>query len=274
MTRIGISAVLRDEEKNLSQFFYSLESLENCEEVASVSYSFYENDSSDGTPVQLIQWLCGRHYVFKSEKRGWPRFKGKDNRRTQLLARARNTSLLNLMQNQLDYVVIVDVDISIELKHYLGLIHMLRDNDNAVMACASSVQPRQAIDTGNPTSYYDSWALIDRFGRPAIAGLEIPFLSKDDRESWLRGDPVSVQSAFGGLAVVKASAIRQQKALWDGRSGCEHWQFCKSLLRAGEILVSPNLKPSADSGRDGHPFNPQYVESVKNLLQNEGIYST
>lgn len=248
-----------------------MESLEKSNKVSETIYSFYENDSSDGTACEIIKWLKNRNYIFKSERRGWNRFNGKDKRRTQLLARARNTSLMNLMQAKLDYVLIVDVDMHIKTEHCTGLLQVLEDNPQAAMACASSLQGREAIDTGGAASYYDSWALIDRFGRPAIAGLEIPFLDKDDRNNWLNRKPISVQAAFGGLALARASTIREQKALWDGSNGCEHWHFCKTLRRGGEILVIPNMNPQADSGWEGQPFNPQYVARVKQLLSKQGI---
>lgn len=175
------------------------------------------------------------------------------------------------MQSKLDYVLIVDIDMPIETEHCIGLIQALEDNPKAAMACASSLQGREAIDTGGSNSYYDSWALIDRFGRPALDGLEIPFLDKEDRNNWINQTPISVHSAFGGLALVRASVVREQKALWEGSAGCEHWQFCKALRRGGEILVIPNLNPKADSGLEGKPFNPKYVAKIKQILSQQGI---
>jgi len=271
MHKIGVAAVMRDESSKLSRFFAVMEALEKLDEISEVNYSFYENDSDDDTAIKLTRWLSTRNYSFKSEKRGWPRYRDRDKRRTLFLARARNISLRNLTLAKLDYVLLVDVDIAIDINHCTHLIRVLNENKKAVMACASSFQSREAIDTGSPTSYYDSWALIDRFGRPGISGLEIPFLDKNDRHRWLNGIPVSVQSAFGGLAVARANAIRENKALWDGNDGCEHWQFCKSLLPAGEILISPNASPEAESNADGKPFDQKYVEHVKNILSRKGI---
>lgn len=255
----------------MPQFFSTMESLENSNKISEIIYSFYENDSSDDTASEIIKWLKSRNYIFKSERRGWNRFNGKDKRRTQLLARARNTSLMNLMQAKLDYILIVDVDIPIETDHCIGLLQALEDNPEAAMACASSLQRREAIDTGGADSYYDSWALIDRFGRATIDGLEIPFLDKNDRNNWLNQKPISVQAAFGGLALARASTIREQKALWDGSRGCEHWHFCQTLRRGGDILVIPNLNPRANSGMEGQNFHPKYANKVKQILSQESI---
>lgn len=268
---LGVCAVLRNEAENLPAVFQVLEQVERFSELDQIVYSFYENDSVDRSVSLLIDWLRGRTYSCISEVLGVPHWRSEERQRTQLLATARNAALRRLMQRATDYVLILDVDLEFSATDCWRLVDVLQRHPHAAMVCASSIQPLVSIDTGSPWSYYDSWALIDRLDRPALSGLEVPFLDLQDRELWMAGQPIPVQSAFGGLAVVRTSVLRQHMVAWNGDAGCEHWAFCAQVRKGGSVLVVPDVQPrvKTDPGKLG--FHPDYIQAVRELLRQAGV---
>lgn len=268
---LGVCAVLRNEAENLPTVFQELELLEHLSGADSVVYSFYENDSVDHSVSLLTDWLRGRTYSCISEVLGLPHWRSEERQRTQLLATARNAALRRLMQRDTDYVLMLDVDLEFSASDCCRLVDVLLRHPSAAMVCASSIQPLDSIDTGSPWSYYDSWALIDRFDRRALSGLEIPFLDLQDREHWMAGRPIPVQSAFGGLAVVRTSVLRQHKVVWNGDAGCEHWAFCAQVRQGGPVLVVPDVQPRVKRDRGELSLHPEYIQGVRELLRQSGI---
>ena len=59
----------------------------------------------------------------------------------------------------------------------------------------------------------------------------------------MAGLPVSVASAFGGVALLSMDVVREQRLLWNGDAGCEHWAFCAGARRAGPVLACPTVNP-------------------------------
>lgn len=269
--RIGVCAIARNESANLPRFFEAMEALEAVSAIEHVSYSLYENDSFDDTPVKLLGWLKGRSYSLISETLGLPYWRNQEQQRTQLLATARNAALRRLLQRPSDRVLIVDVDLLFTATDCMALLDVLDHSPDAAMACASSIQPLKAIDTGDAWSYYDSWALIDRFGRPGLSGLECPFLDSGDRADWFSGIPVEVQSAFGGLAILRTESALKIGLAWDGALGCEHWSFSQAVRREGSVLAVPLVKPKVVLDAPAVGLRPQYISDVKKLLLNQGI---
>jgi hypothetical protein len=267
-TTIGVCAVLRNESANLPRFFGVMEQLEAS---AHVVYSFYENDSADSSSLCLLNWLQGRDYSFLSETLGLPHWRNQERQRTQLLATARNAALRRVLQRATGYLLIIDLDLIFSVDDCLALLQALLACPSAVMACASSVQPLEAIDTGDAWSYYDSWALIDRFGRQGLSGLAVPFLDIDDRCIWQQGGAVDVYSAFGGMAIVYTEVIRKYAVAWEGSRGCEHWAFCEKVRQAGSIIAVPSVQPRVVTESRDLALRPQYVEGLRDLLREHGI---
>lgn len=268
---LGICAVLRNEAENLPALFKVLEDLESHSEIGQIVYSFYENDSVDQSASLLVDWLRGRTYSFISEVLGLPYWRSEERERTQLLATARNAALRRLLQRPTDYVLILDVDLEFSANDCYRLIDVLNQHPHAAMTCASSIQPLVSIDTGSPWSYYDSWALIDRMDRAALSGLEVPFLDLEDRHRWMTGQPIPVNSAFGGVAVVRTSVLRKHNVTWNGNAGCEHWAFCRQVRQGGSILVLPDPQPRVRTKPSDMGLHPQYINGVRDLLRQHGI---
>jgi hypothetical protein len=268
---LGVCAVLRNEAENLPALFQVLEDLERHSEIDQIVYSFYENDSVDHSASLLIDWLRGKTYSFISEVLGLPHWRSQERQRTQLLATARNAALRRLMQRPVDYVLILDVDLEFTASDCCRLVDVLQQHPSSAMVCASSIQPLKSIDTGSSWSYYDSWALIDRLDRPALSGLEIPFLDLKDRQRWIDGHPIVVNSAFGGLAVVRSTVIRRHTVAWNGDAGCEHWAFCAQVRQGGSVLVVPDVQPRVRTDSSVLGLHPEYINGVRDLLLQEGV---
>ena len=55
-----------------------------------------------------------------------------------------------------------------------------------------------------------------------MTGARVPLWDLDERAAWMAGRPVSVRSAFGGIAVLPMALHRSHRLQWQGDQGCEH----------------------------------------------------
>ena len=259
--RIGLLATLRDESQALPRFFRLLEAHEADSRVDQLFCSFYENDSRDETPELLSAWLSDRPGVLQSERLGAPRLRGREISRTIRMAEARNKALAGFAEEILDWLVVIDADLHAKPYHLWRLIEVLQRDRGVAMACASALQNLPDIFGRSPWSYYDSFALIDKAGRQGITGARVPLWDLDDRASWMAGRPVSVCSAFGGIAVLPMDLLRQLQLQWQGDQGCEHWSFCLAAGQVGRVLACPDVTPLVihqDNSISWHPNYPNH----------------
>jgi hypothetical protein len=241
--KLGVLAVLRDEAANLPRFFAALEDLERQPGIRGLVPSFYENDSCDGTVELLRQWVQGRPGGVISEQLGVARIGGRAPQRTVRLAAARNAALQQLLAWSTDLVLVVDADLQFTAQQVLQLLAVLQSDSRIAMACASAIQNVADLFGRGAWSYYDSWALQDRGGRPGITMAAVPFWTLEDRAAWLAGRPVAVASAFGGMALLRTSTICDHGLHWHGAAGCEHWAFCAGARQAGVVVACPAVTP-------------------------------
>ena len=266
LSGLGILAVLRDEQNTLLPWLAALEQLEQrC--TTPIVYSFLENDSSDATANLLQAWMANRLGSMVSERLGAPSLRhGRAAQRTIALANVRNRALEHLLLHPVQWVAIVDGGLQITAAQIWRLIQQLEKRPNASMLAGSAMQNVPDVFGDGPLSHYDSWALRDRNGRAGITFAENPLWLAIDRERWRAGMPVAVNSAFGGMAVVRRAALEASGARWDGEDGCEHWTFCARLRACGPVLVDPLVRPlvwHADPPR----WTPAYADRVQQALQ-------
>jgi len=262
--RLGLLAIVRDEAGNLPHLLARLEQLERSSAVEMLWCSFYENDSSDDTPVQLARWLERRSGVLISEQLGVPRLQGRLKARTERLAWARNRALEPLLAQSLDLLLVVDADLDFTVEQVMQLISVLRGHDTAVMACASALQNVPDLFGHGPSSYYDTFALLDRGGRRGITHAAVPVWTLEDRAAWLAGRPVPVMAAFGGMAVLRMATVHQLNLRWNGEQGCEHWAFCIAAGQAGSVLACPGINP-----RIWHDRAPQWTLAYRDQRRHQ-----
>jgi len=241
--RIGLLATLRDEAQALPRFFRLLEALEADSRVDRLFCSFYENDSSDGTPKLLEAWLESRPGVLQSERLGAPRLRGREISRTTRMAKARNQALAGFGDEPLDWLVVIDADLYAMPSHIWQLIEVVQRCRGVAMACASALQNTPDIFGRSPWSYYDSYALLDQQNWLGITGALIPLRDLQDRAQWMAGRPVPVKAAFGGIAVLPMAEVRSKRLRWDGSQGCEHWSFCLQAGVSGQVVACPQVTP-------------------------------
>lgn len=266
MARLGVMAVLRDEQSTLDPWLRAFEEMERwC--AAPIVYSFLENDSTDATPASLQAWMAQRPGSLMSERWGAPSLRqGRSAQRTIALAAARNQALERLLRHPVDCVAIVDGGLKIAAAQVFRLMQQLLSRPSAAMLAASAMQNVPDVLGEGPLSHYDSWALRDRWGRGGITFAENPLWQAIDRERWRAGLPVAVNSAFGGMAVVRRSALEASGARWEGERGCEHWAFCAQLRSVGSVLVDPLVRPLVWHA-DPPGWDLAYAHRIQEALQ-------
>ena len=265
--RIGLLSTLRDESQALPRFLSLLEALEADPRVERLFCSFYENDSSDNTPEILDSWLKNRSGVLQSERLGIPRLRGRETSRTMLMAEARNKALAGFADECLDWLVVIDADLYSKPSHLWELIGVLKRDRGVAMACASSLQNLPDIFGRSSWSYYDSFALIDHGGRQGITCARVPLWDLDDRAAWMAGKPVSVRSAFGGIAVLPMDVQRRLELQWQGDQVCEHWAFCLGARQAGQVLACPEVTPLVIHTENSIAWHPTYPDFRRQQLK-------
>jgi hypothetical protein len=136
---LGLLATLRDEAAHLPRFLNLLEQLDGRPEWGPLVCSFYENDSHDGTAEALAAWLQHHRGTLISEQLGVPRLQGRAAARTQRLATARNRALEPLLQQQLDWLLVIDADLQVQPAQVLALHRLLQRYPEAARVSASAV---------------------------------------------------------------------------------------------------------------------------------------
>ena len=207
-------------------------------------YSFYENDSVDDTSKILKEWLEDRQGILLTEKLNHPKWESVPSRsRTEAMAQYRNICLYSLRDKKYDYLFIVDSDIYYANDLFKSMIHLIDNNQMYGMITPNTQQNvSDKFDLSKSTSYFDSWALKDLQGNKGLSFAYNPFVMTADRCKWKRSSPVSVASAFGGISLVRGELLQEEKLIWNGDLGCEHWYFCQKIREMNySIVVHPLL---------------------------------
>ncbi len=237
---IAVISLWRDSQKYI---YKSLKQLSNQEEELgndySFFYSFYENDSLDDTCKILRKWLKGRQGVLLTEKLNHPKWRSVPSKtRTQAMAKYRNLCLDSLRYKKYDYLFIIDSDIYYDNDLFKSMIKLIDNNKLYGMITPNTQQNvPDKFDLNKSSSYYDSWALKDLHGNQALSFAYNPFIIFSDRSKWNKSLPISVESAFGGISLVRGELIQEQKLIWNGDLGCEHWYFCEKIREMNYLII-------------------------------------
>jgi hypothetical protein len=255
----------------------SLKQFEAMEELLStlgvnVVYSFFENDSEDLTPIQLMTWLRDRFGLVASERIGAPRWGSVPSlERVRYQARYRNIALAPLnTYYDYDYLLVADSDVYWEPSLIQGMIERLDNNPDWGMVSPKTTQNvRDYIGDTDKPSYFDSWSLKDLNDRQCLTFAANPFLSPEDRTAWDNNEPVACNSAFGSIAMVKADALQYIDGSfveWDVVDGVEHWEFCAGIRSNGyKVIADPTLSAQVIH-RDEVVPRPEVIQMNKDYL--------
>ena len=238
--KVSVLSMFRDSEEYLGGTLERLSSLEEQEPSIEFEYFFYENDSVDSTVSILEDWLSNRNGLVSSEQLNKAKFSQSTSVERQIdMTNYRNRMLSIARPLESDYSIILDSDVFFDksivrdyLPYFTEGVAMVTPNVLQNIKCQMSDGARE--------SYYDSFALIDRFGNNGMTWASNPFFNKEDREGWERGDPVEVRSAFGGCPMLKSAILNTVS--WSTDGGCEHWNFCRDVSSYGKILVAPSVQ--------------------------------
>ena len=219
-------------------------------------YSFYENDSVDDTSKILKKWLNNREGILLTENLNHPKWQSVPSRsRTKSMADYRNACLSYLRNKSYDYVFVVDSDINYHNDLFSSMINLIDRNSTYGMITPNTQQNvSDRFDSHKSTSYYDSWALKDIQDNQGLTFAYNPFIMISDRYKWDDYLPVSVNSAFGGIALVRGDLLKEEKIIWNGNLGCEHWYFCQKIREMDYlIIVHPLLFAEVKHTNDVNP---------------------
>ena len=243
--KLSVISLFRDSEKFLERLFNKLEAIEKEYEV---EYFFYENDSKDKTRQLIQEWMEDRKGQFIYEDINTPLFGHvTDNERMHLMTQYRNRILNAAKPLKSDYTLIIDSDVDFPnhiAKDYLPYLNdsVSGMNNKNVVMCTPNIKQNINCVMGEPKelSYYDSYALKDTKGSKGMLLSSNPFWEKKDRTLWKHKNPVKVNSAFGGVAMIKSDVLNQVE--WATKGGCEHWMFCERVREHGDIIVIPTIE--------------------------------
>jgi hypothetical protein len=235
--KVSVLSMFRDSEEYLGGTLERLSSLEEQESSIEFEYFFYENDSVDSTVSILEDWLSNRNGLVSSEQLNKTKFSQSTSVERQLdMTDYRNRMLSIARPLESDYSIILDSDVFFEKSIVSDYIPYFAEDVAMVTPNVLQNIKCQMTDTARE-SYYDSFALIDRFGNNGMTWSSNPFFNSDDRNNWDTGKPIEVKSAFGGCPMIRSNILNEVS--WSTDGGCEHWNFCRDVSSYGKILVAP-----------------------------------
>ena len=217
---LNVFMCLRNNGDTLVDTFRSLESIETHFTNYSFHYYIFENDSTDNTPELISNFMQNRSGVYKSETLHTPQWTSVKNvSRTSDMAYYRNAmkQLCNSW-NDSSYSLIIDSNVSFSISTISDFINILHHDQSVAMAT-----PFGYIHD-SPNTYYDTYALKTTAGKRYIPRF-IPSVLK-------------VQSAFGGIAMIRSHALKH--SIWEPDSHSlesEHVSFCKNISSFGCVVI-------------------------------------
>ena len=259
--KISVLSMFRDSESYLEDTLARLSSLEDAEPSVDFEYFFYENDSVDATVPLLEKWMLNREGLLCSEQLGKPKFSQSTSVERQIDMTAYRNNMLSIAKPlDSDYSIILDSDVEFDsslVREYLPYF-----SNEIAMATPNVLQNIKCqMSQGAPESYYDSFALIDRFGNHGMTWAANPFFNIEDRTRWGAGEPVEVKSAFGGCPMIKSKILNAVE--WSTDGGCEHWNFCRDVSSYGKIIVAPLIKVHVNLSESVlRSISPSHMQSV------------
>lgn len=240
MENISVTGLWRNSSEHIKR---TLTSLESIEEVASASYFFYENDSSDDTKEILEEWLHSRTGSMISENLELPKFGSVMSlERLMLMAYYRNKCASQLKDVETEYTLMIDTDVEFSRSDFEILLEEIKSLDcSMVVANTRQPQIRDFVTGASEDSFYDVSALKDKYFNRGIFFSDCPLVLEEDRKLWYSGKPVKISAGFSGFALVKTDFLKKCK--WSTQGEIEHVNLCTELREFGDIYISSRCRP-------------------------------
>lgn len=264
--RISVFSLFRDSEHYLDRLFDLINQMELCTD-ASFEYFFYENDSKDSTVEKLKGWINSKDGKFFSENANEKSYGSTmEPSRVIKMARIRN-KMANLGKPvSSDYTIVFDSDITFDpniINDYLKFSNlnfsMLTPNIRQNVPCK--------MGSGDSTSYYDSWSLMDHEKNQCMTWSSNPFYNSKDRKLFEEQKPIDVFRSFGGFVFIKSEYFNKSKWFSDGQ--LEHWHFCDELRSFAPIYFLPSIQPKVEVNQSSWDHESDVIDFQKKMLSNK-----
>lgn len=264
--RISIFSLFRDSEDYIHDCLKRLDELEKSTN-ADFEYFFYENDSKDNTPLILNEWIKNKQGLFKSETLNEKSYGSTtEASRVIKMAKIRNKMAELGKPVSSDFTIVLDSDVSFDpdmINKYLQYSHlnfsMLTPNIRQNVPCK--------MGSGDSTSYYDSWSLIDHDKNQCMTWSSNPFYRKQDREKFNNNEPIDVYRSFGGFVFIKSEYFNHSE--WVSKGQLEHWHFCDNLRNFAPIYFIPSIRPTVNIEQKKWDHEDLIIARQKHLLENK-----
>ena len=266
---IQVQALFRDSAPHLPRTLKQLLDLTKIDGF-SFSFRFYQNDSKDATVELINEWIAQNNLDAQlySEELNSPKFGSvADNLRVSLLSYYRNK--LKTLAGPVDapLTLLLDTDLIWNNFDFLELVEAIEQLKEAVMVTANTRQNISDKMWGTSSdSFYDVFCLRDSNGESCNYFADSPMNSLEEVNTWKNGQPIRVNSAFGGFALVQSFAYNKVK--WSASKSSEHVNFCYELGRFGDIYIVPTSRPKTEidlSKLNGDAINSIGEQQAKNF---------
>jgi hypothetical protein len=248
-SQLLVVGLVRDCEDKMEREFQKIN--EAFFKAKSVSWLVIESDSNDGTLKELERLKknygnCDFDFITLG------RLQDKYPKRTERLAKCRNRYLKeiknNKKYNEVDFVVVADLD---------GVNAAL--TPKSAQSCWHLDVEWDACFANQSAPYYDLWALRHDLWNPADYLEQETFFNKLGVDEFYsryinrlakmilipeNAAPISVKSAFGGLAIYKKKWMLGGKYVGiteDGSQVCEHVHFHVSHMKNADLYIVPSF---------------------------------
>lgn len=262
--KISVLALFRDSEEYIHN---TLSSLDILNSLGDFDFYFYENDSVDNTKNILQEWLTDKKGDLISENINSPKFGSVTNiERLILLSYYRNKAKSLLQNSKSDYTLLLDTDIMFTKEDFMCLYNFLEKQQNAAMVVSNTrqYQIKDLMNNKTQDSFYDVFALRDKFNNNGLYFTDCPFVLNDDRNKWDHNHPITIKSGFSGFCLSRTEILKKEDCFWSTCGHSEHINFCYSISKYGSISMLPYSQPTTKI--DIHNIN---LDSCKKIAQNQ-----
>jgi len=242
---ISIFGLWRDSESHINNTLTSLDNL-ILDNKYNYEFYFYENDSKDNTRSILLDWLKDKTGELVYEDINAPKFGSVSSVERLLLLSYYRNKLNNLSSKARgELSLLIDTDIIFDNNDIYILINCYRSIDDKsccmVLANTRQYQISDLMYETTQDSFYDVFALRDKYGNNCVYFTDCPLILNEDRKLWLSNKPVKIMSGFSGMSLIKTEVLR--KCSWSTNGNSEHVNFCYEVNRYGSIYVVPECRP-------------------------------
>jgi hypothetical protein len=256
---LNIVILVRNNGTYLPLLFEMLEKLEKFYDC-SFSYFFIENSSTDNTILLVDSFIKSRDgLMIKVGNEIWldslPR--------TIRMAEVRNISK-EVVYEKNDWTILLDTDTYFNEYILQNFFENNPTDNNYAMLTAYGVEilkdsENKEFLTNN--HYYDTFAFLDldyNLYWPACNFESCKKCNSNLTHKIMPEGVIEVQSAFGGMAIIKTTFYKNKKIKWEAKQHnnqylCEHLGFCNSLKTetGGKVGVATNSLIYWDAGTYG-----------------------